>query len=63
MFGAWGGSLGASVRANVRVCLAGMVWYAVGVQFSSVPVARRGYRTPTLLEDCAFESARAGLRS
>ena len=23
MFGAWGGSLGASVRANVRVCLAG----------------------------------------
>ena len=23
MFGAWGGSLGASVRADVRVCLAG----------------------------------------
>ena len=23
MFGAWGGSLGASVRANMRVCLAG----------------------------------------
>ena len=46
VFGAWGGSLGASVRANVRVCLAGSgrcyLECTVGVQWCTWAEAERG---------------------
>ena len=32
VFGAWGGSLGASVRADVRVCLAGSGRFTLSAQ-------------------------------